>query len=111
MPKPRSAAAAINPVPIKVQVSVIPAGVVSPQAFQAATRDITQADMEKLGDVAGNIQVWLLPKLRAMSPKPSSIDVEFGIDVHAEAGVVITKGSIGANFKVKMSWKSSGSNS
>jgi hypothetical protein len=37
--------------------------------------------------------------------KPDELEVEFGIDLSAEAGVVITKARAGANVKVKMKWK------
>ncbi|TAL03300.1 MAG: hypothetical protein EPO08_04470 [Rhodospirillaceae bacterium] len=36
--------------------------------------------------------------------KPSEIAIEFGVDVKAEAGIILTKGSLGANFKVSLKW-------
>lgn len=43
--------------------------------------------------------------LRAMAPH--EIEVEFGIVLSAESGVVLAKGSADVHFSVKLSWKQS----
>lgn len=48
----------------------------------------------------------VVEKLREMAkPRPQQVEVEFGFTFSAEVGFVVAKGSTGANFKVKLSWK------
>lgn len=42
--------------------------------------------------------------LKEMSPDET--EVEFGLKVGGETGVIIAKGTVEANFSVRMSWKS-----
>lgn len=46
----------------------------------------------------------LLSALTSLSETPERVEVEFGIDLAIKAGVIVTSGSIDANFKVKLSW-------
>ncbi|MGB6064586.1 MAG: CU044_2847 family protein [Desulfomonilaceae bacterium] len=48
----------------------------------------------------------MLEKLRQLAqPLPQQIEVEFGFTFSAEVGLVVAKGTTGANFKVKLTWK------
>ncbi|MEU7135079.1 CU044_2847 family protein [Streptomyces sp. NPDC046261] len=42
--------------------------------------------------------------LRSAAQSPDEIRVEFGIDLHAEAGAYIAKASTTANFTVALTW-------
>ena len=51
----------------------------------------------------------VVEKLRDLAePRPQQVEVEFGFTFSAEVGFVVAKGSTGANFKVKLSWKDEG---
>ncbi len=76
---------------------------------QGATEDFVRATEEKLTEVADLIKNSLQNLVADISKTaipPAEIGLEFGIDVGAEGGVpFITKGSIGANFKVSVVWR------
>jgi hypothetical protein len=90
---------------VLVQVNPTAGGV----RLEGATEDFVQASREKLKQVAGVVKTsWtnLVSEMRAMPDPPSEVSVEFGVDVGAEGGLpFITKGSISANFKVSIVWK------
>jgi hypothetical protein len=66
---------------------------------------LTADQLKAVGSVVGQVQAWLFEKVAATIEKPSSFSIEFGIDVEGHAGIpFVTKGSIGANFKVSMEW-------
>jgi Trypsin-co-occurring domain 1 len=44
--------------------------------------------------------------LRGLAQKPDEIEMEFGFNMSAAAGVVIASASTGANYKVTLRWKS-----
>ncbi len=46
----------------------------------------------------------ILGQLRRLGDPPDEIQVEFGLDFHAEAGAFIAAASTGANFKVILTW-------
>lgn len=88
-----------------VQVIAVAPGV-HPQSVQGTLKKIGRKELEAVGNVVDVIQDWLLAKIDAIAQKPSKVSIEFGIDAEGEAGVpFVTKGSIGANFKVAMEWE------
>lgn len=48
----------------------------------------------------------ILSKLSSLSERPSEVEVEFGIKVSAEAGMVVASGKLEANYTVKLKWTS-----
>lgn len=46
----------------------------------------------------------VVARLRSIAESPDEISVEFGIDLHAEAGAYIAKASTTANFTVSLTW-------
>jgi hypothetical protein len=46
--------------------------------------------------------------LRSLADAPDEVQVEFGLDLHAEAGAFIAAASTGANFKVMLTWRHDG---
>jgi hypothetical protein len=50
----------------------------------------------------------LIRRLRSLSDAPDEVLVEFGLDLHAEAGAFIAAASAGANFKVTLAWRQDG---
>ena len=47
----------------------------------------------------------LVARLRGMTESPDEVHVEFGLDLHAEAGAFIAAASAAANFKVALTWR------
>lgn len=48
----------------------------------------------------------VITKIRQIAESPSEVAVEFGLKFSAEAGVVISKASAEANFKISVKWTS-----
>ena len=94
------------PLDIKIQVVPLPVGGASPQALLSSLKTLSPDQLAAIGNLVDQVQRWLIAKLDQAAPRPSGVSLEFGVDVAGEGGVpFITKGSIGANFKVKMEWK------
>jgi Trypsin-co-occurring domain 1 len=76
---------------------------------QSATDDFIKASQDKLKEVAHVIGASLQGLVNEISNSPTppaEIGLEFGVDVGAEGSVpFITKGSIGANFKISVVWR------
>jgi hypothetical protein len=51
----------------------------------------------------------LIRRLRSIADVPDEVQVEFGLDLHAEAGAFIAAASTGANFKITLAWRQDGS--
>jgi hypothetical protein len=47
----------------------------------------------------------LLDRLQSLGEDLDEVHIEFGVDLHIEAGAVITSGSAGANFTVGLTWR------
>jgi hypothetical protein len=76
---------------------------------ESTSEDFTKATQEKLREVSELVKTsWgsMVKDISSMPGAPSEIALEFGIDVGAEGSVpFIAKASIGANFKVSITWK------
>ena len=60
--------------------------------------------MEKVADTIENVSTSLVSRLQE-SITPNEMSIEFGINAGGEAGVpFVTKGTIGANFKITLKW-------
>ena len=49
----------------------------------------------------------IITRLRGMAQAPDEVQVEFGLDLSAEAGAFIAAASATANFKIAMTWRRS----
>lgn len=90
----------------KIQVGGTPGGAqVMPES---ASDDFIDGTADKLGSVAAAVEVAtgaFMERLNQLKLKPSECVLEFGVNVGGEAGVpFITKGTVGANFKVALKW-------
>lgn len=90
----------------KIQVGGTPGGAqVMPES---ASDDFIDGTADKLGSVAAAVEVAtgaFMQRLNQLTVKPSECVLEFGVNVGGEAGVpFITKGTVGANFKVALKW-------
>jgi hypothetical protein len=77
---------------------MVPTGGLS-EAFAKAGQTFETA-VEKIGQAA---QV-VIAKLRTLNDPPGEMEIEFGLKVTTEAGVVITAGGE-VHYKVTLTWK------
>ena len=47
----------------------------------------------------------VIVRLRALADQPDEVRVDFGLDLHAEAGAFVASASASANFSVSMTWR------
>lgn len=47
----------------------------------------------------------IITRLRGMAQTLTEVQVEFGLDLHAEAGAFIAAAGATANFKIAMTWR------
>lgn len=71
-------------------------------------RDAVQEVPRTLGEILQPVTETARILLDHLSrARPAELEVEFGINLAAEAGAVITKTTVGTNLKVRMVWKQS----
>ena len=92
---------------LKIQIGSSAVGAtVSPEM---SAEDFLGATPDKLSEVAGMVDIAtqsFFTKLSALEQKPKECVIEFGVNAGGEAGVpFVTKGTIGANFKVSLKWE------
>ncbi|MFI8879498.1 CU044_2847 family protein [Streptomyces sp. NPDC055243] len=66
-----------------------------------AVRDLPQTLQQALGPVKDTAQA-VLDQLRQAGP--NEVEVEFGVDLSAQAGAVITRGESAVHLKVRVLW-------
>jgi NTP-dependent ternary system trypsin peptidase co-occuring protein len=79
-------------------------GVGPEQVSRSGDRLVTRLNRslsETLEEAAPAAQA-VLDAFRALAP--DEVGVEFGLELDAEAGVVFTKGSVGAHFTIQLKW-------
>jgi len=65
----------------------------------------TKQTLQRVVDVVRDSCQTFIDDIEKLPKKPSSIELEFGIDIGGEAGIpLVTKGSVSANFKVTLMW-------
>ncbi|MEQ3542327.1 CU044_2847 family protein [Pseudonocardia tropica] len=63
-----------------------------------------QTDFESATAVVTPIAESLIGRMRGMSRKPDTVEVEFGLSLSMKMGAVIASSSMQANFKIKIVW-------
>jgi hypothetical protein len=79
-------------------------------------RGVAPAEMvERAGDTFESALATIRPaaeaiisKLRDLSERPDTIEVEFGLKLSASAGAIIAAAATEANFKINLVWKRRG---
>ncbi|MCM3689048.1 CU044_2847 family protein [Kocuria rosea] len=90
---------------VLVQVSSGPGVPVTRGAGSAALVQQAQRTFEEaVGRIRPAVQ-GLIEQLVALPHRPSEVSVEFGINLHAEAGAFIAQAGTSANFTVKLTWE------
>ena len=75
---------------------------------QVATHvaDQAQRTFEEALDRVQPAAQSLIQRLRRVSDTPEEVHIEFGLNLHAEAGAFIAAASTEANFRVSLTWRS-----
>ena len=74
----------------------------SVQDFIAGSKE----QFKKIADVVEAAGQAFIQRISTLASKPTECSIEFGINAGGEAGVpFVTKGTVGANFTVTISWK------
>jgi Trypsin-co-occurring domain 1 len=75
-----------------------------PEAGELTTRagETFQAALGRIQPAAAA----LIARLQDLADRPDEVELEFGIQLSAEFGAVVARGSGDANFKIRMHWTS-----
>jgi hypothetical protein len=68
------------------------------------TERARQSFEEAVGRIQPAVQV-VIAQLRSLTEAPDEVHIEFGLDLHAEAGAFIAAVSSTANFTVSLTWR------
>lgn len=90
---------------ILVESADVGDGPVKAGRLRDGIRELSTTLQDLLEPVTETAQILLDHLSRA---KPAELEIEFGIDLSTEAGVVITKTALSSNIKVKMKWTQDG---
>jgi hypothetical protein len=90
---------------ILVQVDAARAGgqVTRGLGERRVTEQASQTFEQAVGRIRPAAQA-LITQLRALAHVPDEVQVEFGLELSAEAGAYIASASTSANFKVSLAW-------
>jgi hypothetical protein len=70
--------------------------------------EITERARQTFEEAVGRIQPavqGVIAQLRSLTETPDEVHIEFGFDLHAEAGAFIAAVSSTANFTVALTWR------
>ena len=70
-------------------------------------RQAQQTFEQAVGHIQPAVQ-GLIDQLVSLPHRPSGVCVEFGVNLHAEAGAFIAQTGASANFTVKLTWDGTG---
>jgi len=88
-----------------IEVARTTSGGARPEMAVDTIIDGTRETLEAVASILETSCQAFVQKIGELSAKPSEITIEFGVDATGEAGIpLITKGSLGANFKVGLKW-------
>lgn len=92
-----------------IQVGGTPGSAVTPQASIQDFIDGSKEHFQKIATVVEVAGQSFVERINQIASKPTECSIEFGVNVGGEAGVpFITKGTVGANFKVTIKWATKG---
>ena len=75
---------------------------------QASFQDFVEGSKEQFERIAQVVEAAgqsFVERINQIASKPTECSIEFGVNASGEAGIpFVTKGSVGANFKVTIKW-------
>ena len=90
---------------VLVEVNVSSSGPVTRGMGAAAVADKANESFEEAVARAQPAINGVVGRLRALPDAPDEVHVEFGLNLHAEAGAFIASASTTANFMVALTWR------
>ncbi len=89
----------------EIQIRDIPAGMTT-QSAKKSNINASKEHFLKVAEIVEAAGEQLTERINAMVSKPSTCTVEFGLSLKGSAGIpLVTKGTIGTNFKVALTWQ------
>ena len=80
-------------------------GAVRPEMSADKFVEGTRETLDHISAVVEESCSAFISRISALETKPTELSIEFGVNAAAEGGVpFVTKGSIGANFKISLTW-------
>lgn len=67
--------------------------------------EISNELLRKIIDSAQNISEQITERLESNVQMPSTIEIKYGINIDADANILISKGSLGSNFEITLTWE------
>ena len=67
--------------------------------------EISNELLGKIIDSAQNISEQITERLESNVQMPSTIEIKYGINIDADANILISKGSLGSNFEITLTWE------
>lgn len=67
--------------------------------------EISNELLRKIIDSAQNISQQITERLESNVQMPSTIEIKYGINIDADANILISKGSLGSNFEITLTWE------
>lgn len=67
--------------------------------------EISNELLRRIIDSAQNISEQITEKLESNVQMPNTIEIKYGINIDADANILISKGSLGSNFEITLTWE------
>lgn len=67
--------------------------------------EISDALFEKIIHSAQSISEQITKKFESSVQLPNTIEIKYGINVDMDANILISKGSLGSNFEITLTWE------
>lgn len=67
--------------------------------------EISDALFEKIINSAQSISEQITKKFENNVQLPNTIEIKYGINVDMDANILISKGSLGSNFEITLTWE------
>jgi hypothetical protein len=90
---------------VLVEVDAVSSG---PVTRGMGSGNVIERANETFDEAVGRVQPavqGVVARLRALPDAPDEVHVEFGLNLHAEAGAFIASASTTANFTVALTWR------
>lgn len=67
--------------------------------------EISNELLKKIIDSAQNISEQITERLENNVKMPTTIEIKYGINIDADANILVSKGSLGSNFEITLTWE------
>lgn len=67
--------------------------------------EISNELLKKIIDSAQNISEQITERHENNVKMPTTIEIKYGINIDADANILVSKGSLGSNFEITLTWE------